>query len=223
VAQEVEGLPPSYSLIVDRRPQHASVHRRYCGLLGTAKLNLPMPLSRKFPEFSMEVDVNNLTLLVITGALLGSMTPSSTADIVSQVFIRDAIQANLAEIQMGQLAQEKAQSAEVKSYAQMLIADHSALNKHAEMVAEQIGITAPTETSLKQKALYDEMSKLTGATFDRTFAKEMATEHKMNIARYQNEAKKRNDPVADFANQTLPTLQKHLDAAQKLSHNVTFE
>ena len=36
---------------------------------------------------------------------------------------------------------------------------------------------------------------------------------------FQKEAKKKNDPAADFASNTLPTLQKHLDAAQKLKPN----
>ena len=160
--------------------------------------------------------MRNLTLLVFTGLLLGSIAVASGADKVSQVFIRDAIQGNLAEIQIGQLAQEKAQGADVKSYGQMLVTDHSASNEQAGKVAEQIGVTAPTEPSVNQKAVHDRMAKLSGTAFDRAFINEMIADHKMNIARFQNEAKKKNDPVADFANQTLPTLQKHLDAARKL-------
>jgi putative membrane protein len=168
----------------------------------------------------MEEDVRNLMLLVFTGALLGPVTAASGADKVSQVFIRDAIQGNLAEIQLGQLAQDKAQSADVKSYGQMLVTADSASNKLAEKVAEQIGITVPTEPTVSQKAMYDQMSRLSGTAFDRAFVREMIAEHKMNIPRFQNEAKKTNDPVADFANQTLPILKKHLDAAQKLQSGI---
>ena len=63
-----------------------------------------------------EQNVKNLALLAFAGALLGSVTAASGVDKLSEVFIRDAIQGNLAEIQMGQLAEEKAQDAEVKSY-----------------------------------------------------------------------------------------------------------
>jgi putative membrane protein len=160
--------------------------------------------------------MRNLTFFVFTGALLGSMTAASGADKVSQVFIRDAIEGNLAEIQLGQLAQEKAQGADVKSFGQMLVDDHSASNEQAEKVAVQIGITAPTEPSVNQKAKYEKMSRLSETAFDRAFIREMIMDHAINIARFQNEAKKKNDPVADYANQMLPSLKKHLDAARKL-------
>ena len=171
----------------------------------------------------METDVSKLILLAFTGALLWSVAAASEVDKVSQVFIRDAIQGNFAKIQLGQLAQEKAQSTEVKSYGQMLVKDHSAANDQAEKVAEEVGVTAPTEPSVTQKAVYDRLSRLSGATFDREFAREMVADDKINILRFQNEAKKKNDPVADFANRMLPTLQKHLDSAQKLSQSLTFE
>ena len=164
--------------------------------------------------------MKNSGLLAFAGALLGLVTAASGADKVSEVFIRDAIQGNLAEIQMGQLAQAKTQSAEVKSYAQMLVTDHSTSNEQAEKVAKQIGITVPTELSVGQKVTYNRMSKLSGTAFDRAFVAEMITGHKTTITRFQNEAKKKDDPAADFANQMLPTLKKHLDAAQQLEPGI---
>jgi putative membrane protein len=165
-------------------------------------------------------EVRHLTLLVCTGALLGLVTAALGADKVSEVFIRDAIEGNLAQIELGQLAQEKTQSAEIKSYGQMLVTDHSASNEQAEKVAKQIGIAVPTEPSVNQKATYKTMAKLSGTGFDRAFIKEMIADLKANITRFQSEAKKRNDPAADFANQMLPTLSKHLDAAEKLKAGI---
>lgn len=160
--------------------------------------------------------MKSLTFFATTAVLLVLVTAALAADKLSQVFIRDAIQRNLADIQMGQLAQDKAESADVKSYGQMLVTDQSASNEQAEKVAEQIGVEVPTETSINQKALYDQMSKLSGPAFDRAFIKAMIADNKMNIPRFQNEAKKKGDPVAGFANQTLPILEKQLEAAQKL-------
>ena len=164
--------------------------------------------------------MKNSRLLAFAGALLGLVTAASGADKVSEVFIRDAVQGNLAEIKLGQLAQEKTQSAEVKSYAQMLVTDHSTSNEQAKKVAKQIGITIPTELSVSQKVTYNRMSKLSGTAFDRAFVAEMIAGHKTNITRFQNEAKKKDDPAADFANQMLPILKKHLDAAQQLEPGI---
>lgn len=55
--------------------------------------------------------------------------------------------------------------------------DHSDANQKATAVANQIGVTPPTEPNAKQKALYDKLSKLSGPAFDRQFAKEMVQDH----------------------------------------------
>ena len=143
--------------------------------------------------------MKNSGLLAFAGALMGLVTAASGADKVSEVFIRDAVQGNLAEIKLGQLAQEKTQSAEVKSYAQMLVTDHSTSNEQAEKAAKQIGITIPTELSVSQKVTYNRMSKLSGTAFDRAFVAEMIAGRKTSITRFQNEAKKNDDPAGDFA------------------------
>ena len=61
------------------------------------------------------------------------------------------------------------------------------------------------------------MSKLSGDNFDREFAKMMVEDHKKDIRTFETEAKKKNDPVAEFANETLPTLRKHLEMEQSLA------
>jgi putative membrane protein len=65
--------------------------------------------------------------------------------------------------------------------------------------------------------VYDRLSKLSGDNFDREFAKAMVDDHKNDIREFEKEAKKKNDPAAEFANQTLPTLRKHLEMAQSLA------
>ena len=54
-------------------------------------------------------------------------------------------------------------------------------NEQAEKLAEQVGIAAPTEPTVSQKALYDQTSRFSGTAFDRAFVREMIAEHKMNI------------------------------------------
>ena len=161
-----------------------------------------------------------IRFIAFTAALLGPLSAAPAVDKISQVFIRDAIQTNLAEIQLGQLAQDKAEGSDVKSYAQTLVNDQSALNEQAQKVATQIGITVPTKPSVAQKTAYDSMSKLSGAAFDRAFIKNTITDQEMNIARFENEAKKKNDPVADYAGQALATLKQHLDAARNLAPGI---
>jgi putative membrane protein len=79
-----------------------------------------------------------------------------------------------------------------------------------------LGVTPPTEPTKQQKADYQKMSKMNGAAFDKAFAKHMVADHKKDIAEYQKASKMKGDPAGDYASQTLPDLQKHLEAAQSL-------
>ena len=67
--------------------------------------------------------------------------------------------------------------------------------------------------------MYDKLSKLSGPTFDREFAKEMVQDHKQEYSQVPAGIEKADDPVGDFANQTLPILQKHLQQAEALTNN----
>jgi len=65
--------------------------------------------------------------------------------------------------------------------------------------------------------MYDHLSKMNGAQFDKAFAQGMVKDHKEDIAKYQKEAKGKG-ALAGFAQQTLPVLQKHLQTAQSLQN-----
>jgi putative membrane protein len=67
--------------------------------------------------------------------------------------------------------------------------------------------------------MYDKLAKLSGPEFDHAFAREMVADHQNDIREFKREAAKKGDPTADFAAQILPTLQKHLDAAKKLTRS----
>jgi putative membrane protein len=162
--------------------------------------------------------------LVFVAVIAASLMPAAVlaaASKTDKTFITDAIEGNLAEIQMGQLAQQKGHSDAVKSFGQMLVSDHQANNQKATQVADQLGVTPPTQPSAKQKAAYDQLSKASGAGFDRQFAKMMVMDHKQDIAKFQRRAKKTNDPLAQYASNSLPVLKKHLTTAEKIETGKT--
>src|SRR5438105_6623914 len=99
----------------------------------------------------------------LAAAIALSAPAAWSQDKASQNFIKEAIQGNLAEIQMGELAQKNGSSEGVRSYGQMLQKDHADANQKAITAANAVGVTPPTEPSKKQKADLDRMSKMTGA------------------------------------------------------------
>jgi putative membrane protein len=154
---------------------------------------------------------------VLACASFGALAQSKASDRASQTFITKAIEGNLAEVEMGRLAQEKGESEGVRSFGQTLQQDHAAGAQKATAVATQLGVNPPTEPNKNQKAMHASLGKLSGQAFDRKFASEMVKDHKKEIAEYQKAAKKQSDPAGAYASETLPTLQKHLQTAQALT------
>jgi len=162
-------------------------------------------------------------LLVTAPAALAETTAAqspgaqSKADRTDTAFVKKAIEGNLAEVQMGQLAQQKGATQPVRDFGVMLAKDHSDANQQAMALAQKVGVTAPTAPNSEQKKMYDRLSKLSGAQFDREFAKAMVSDHKKDISEYQKEAKSKNANVAQYAQATLPHLDQHLKAAESLN------
>jgi putative membrane protein len=152
-------------------------------------------------------------LMFASGPVL-ARSPDSTE--ANRAFVKEVIQGDLAEIQIGKLAQEKGASEKAKQFGQRLENDHSANLKKVRALAESLGVPPPTAPDAKQESTYDRLSSLSGQSFDRRFAKKMVQDHRKDIKAFQQKSTG-SGPVADFAKQTLPTLQEHLKLAKALS------
>ncbi len=156
--------------------------------------------------------------LVLAGTGVGAQTisaPMVKPSATDEAFLDEAIEGDLGEINVGKLAREKGQSQTAKNFGQMLEHDHSQNLQKAEKIAQQMNLTPPSGPDAKQKKTYDQLSKLSGAQFDRQFAQAMVKDHKQVINKFKKKAKS-NGPFANFAEQTVPTLEKHLQTAQSL-------
>jgi putative membrane protein len=157
-----------------------------------------------------------LAAALLCGAAAAQSTNTSAGK-ASQKFMTNAIEGDLAEIDVGKLAQQKGTTQAVRDFGQTLVSDHTANKDQADKVAQQLGMSAPTGSSFGEKAEYLKLKVLSGKTFDRTFAKDMVSDHQKDIKAFQRQAAK-SGPAADFAKQSLPTLQKHLQMAQDLQN-----
>jgi putative membrane protein len=99
------------------------------------------------------------------------------SDTRSKQFVEKMLSANMAEIQLGQIGVQQATSADVKSFAQMMVTDHTQANQELMPLAQQLGVQAPAALDAKHKAIADKLAKLHGAEFDRQYMKAMVTAH----------------------------------------------
>ena len=141
-----------------------------------------------------------------------------TSQAGDQHFIKEAASGGMAEVELGQLAADKASSPEVKQFGERMVKDHSQANDQLKQIASQKGVTLSNSLSKKDQATKDKLSKLNGDAFDRAYMSDMVKDHKMDIAQFQRESSSGKDPdVKQFASQTLPTLKDHLKQAETVS------
>jgi putative membrane protein len=136
-------------------------------------------------------------------------------------FIEQVAQDGKAEVDLAQLAQQKAQSSDVKALAQRLATDHTKSNQQLMQIAQKEGVQPPTSASKDGSKARSELEKLNGQAFDQAFVKEVVQDHQKDIQFFQRQQNSLQDPqLKSFAQQTLPVLQEHLQMAQQLASRI---
>jgi predicted outer membrane protein len=133
--------------------------------------------------------------------------------------LKDMAMANMAEIEGGKLAQSKGQSAEVKSFGQQMIDDHSANLKEVQALAQARGVTLPAEPDAKHKAMAAKLEKMSGADFDKAYMKQAGVQdHKTVHSKLMTASKKAKDPeVKALVDKTEPVVAQHLKSAEQMN------
>src|ERR1700674_460260 len=85
-------------------------------------------------------------------------------------FVSDAARGGTAEVELGELAKQKAVSQEIRTFAERMVADHSKANDELRRLASQKGAVLPAEMSHKESAEMKHLQKLTGRDFDKAYA-----------------------------------------------------
>jgi putative membrane protein len=163
-----------------------------------------------------KANTHNAANVGTTAAATGSMSSNAaTLSSSDRKFVETAAQGGMAEVKLGQLATQKAQSDQVKQFGQRMVDDHTKANDQLKQVASTKGVNLPSDMDKSSQREYDKLSKMSGAQFDREYMDHMVSDHKKDISEFQKQAKNGKDPdVKQFASSTLPVLQQHLQLAQ---------
>ena len=135
-----------------------------------------------------------------------------------QQFVDLAAQTDMVEANLGQLAQNVSDSQPVKDYGQLLVADHTNDFSQLYQAAQQAHLQMPNAIDAEHnKMMIEPFQKLKGAAFDHRYIHEMVAGHTKAIAVYKKESEgAENAALKSYAQQALPTLEKHLDGAKSL-------
>ncbi len=137
-------------------------------------------------------------------------SPGTTVVKMSQKdvnFIQKAAGGGAQEVANGQMAEKQAKSAEVKSMAAQIVADHTRLNKELTALANRKGVNFNTSGVRAQN--------LGSGDFDRLYLSWLEQVHRADIADFERAAKSSDDSeLKAWASKALPTLKQHLAMAQ---------
>ncbi|HEY0713409.1 MAG TPA: DUF4142 domain-containing protein [Polyangia bacterium] len=135
------------------------------------------------------------------------------ADVLSKLH-----HSNQMEIEAGKLAQEKGHSKEVKNFGKQLVKDHTAANKKVMNLAKQLKVDLPTDAAPMKHDGLEQAKALTGADFDRAFAKSMLEGHQKDGADATDARDRTTNPkLKKLLTELVPTLEKHRATAEKLA------
>lgn len=133
-------------------------------------------------------------------------------------FAVTAADGGMAEVALGQLALQKGTSAQVKEFAAMMVKDHTKANTELKAVAGAKNITLPAAPGEDNQKIAADLSKKTGADFDKAYIDEMVKDHEKDVKLFEDYTKDGKDTTLKaFATKTLPVLKAHLTHIKTIS------
>ena len=149
----------------------------------------------------------------------GKAQPDARLSSGDEKALKDMAQANINEVAAARLALDKAQSSEVKTFAQKMVDDHGAALTKVQAVTQKKGVELPTEPDAAHKALNSRLENQRGDAFDKMYMEYAGVkDHEKVLSKLKSDASKIDDPdVKALANEHTPVVEQHLKSAEQMS------
>ncbi|MFH6959739.1 DUF4142 domain-containing protein [Flavobacterium aquidurense] len=136
-------------------------------------------------------------------------------------FLVDIAEVNLAEIEIGKLAQTKSTNPEVKKFGKMLVDEHTKSASEVSALAKTKNFTLPTSLTEEGQEEYKKLNEKSGLDFDKKFADMMIDGHEKAIDKLQKATKDAKDEdVKLWASNNIAPLTAHLEHAKLLKQDL---
>ncbi|MBP4139032.1 DUF4142 domain-containing protein [Flavobacterium geliluteum] len=136
-------------------------------------------------------------------------------------FLVDIAEVNLAEIEIGKLAQIKSTNSEVKKFGKMLVDEHTKAATEVSALADAKNITLPVAITEDGKEEYNQLNEKSGTDFDKKFADMMIDGHQKAIDKLRKASEDATDQdVKLWASNSIAGMTAHLEHAKMLKQNL---
>ena len=161
---------------------------------------------------------NDGTMDTTTGANGTTGTAGTSAD-VDRDFIEDQLEDGDREVRLGRLAEDRAASADVRAFGRMMVEEHTMAGTDLKRLAGEHNLTLENDDDADDTSgLFDRLSGLEGAEFDRAYMDAMVNDHEEAVNEIEEKATDNDDhaDVRAWASKTLPKVRQHLERAREL-------
>ncbi len=166
-----------------------------------------------------------IAAVVVAGSLL--FAASAAAQVTDPQIAAIVVTANQVDIDAGKVAKDKSTNAAVKEFAQLMITDHTGVNKQAVDLVTKLKVTPednPTAKSLKEGGAKNvaHLKTLSGAAFDKAYIDHEVAYHQQVL----DAVDKTLIPSASNADlkallvKVRPAFVAHLEHAKKIQSSV---
>jgi putative membrane protein len=176
-----------------------------------------------YPQ-SADVGVStNVTNKSSSGASnMGSSSSSARFSKSDEKLVVQLAQANISEINIAKLAEEKSKNDQVKTLAKKMMDDHSKALDELKQLAQMKGMTLPTETDRQQKLVENRLTALSGEKFDKQYVEQIAErarkgEHKLLL---QVGTKAQDMELKNYATKTLAVIESQQQLVKDTSRSI---
>ena len=159
-----------------------------------------------------------VTLLAVAPACAQTAATPQSLSSQDRTFLREAGAGNLAEVSLGQLAEQKSTNPAVQEFGRWMITDHSFANKLLIAIAQRLGQSEQPTLTRQDISLKDRLQGLSGPQFDRQYLQAMVMDHRKDVQAFRQEAQNGQvQPLKSYANNMLPIIEQHLAEAEQLA------
>ena len=152
-----------------------------------------------------------------TAAAVGATAAATVGPMTTESFVTNAAISDMYEIQAGQIAQTKGQSAGVKDFGKMMVTDHTAMSNTMKPLVRAAGVTAPTGLDERRKGLIDNLNAAAPADFDKVYLNQQEAAHNEALTLHRGFADNAEHPeLAAHAQAVVEPVSMHLDRAEAL-------
>ncbi|MDH1548463.1 MULTISPECIES: DUF4142 domain-containing protein [Pseudomonas] len=155
--------------------------------------------------------IKRVGLSMVLGLVSAHTLAASSND-----FVDAAVESGIAEVVTGNLAQEKSQNAEIKSFAQQMVTDHTQANQKLGDIARKLDISVPDDPAMTDK-VKKMILEWRDESFDKSYLNNQVDAHEKAVELFKKEAASSDKAeLKAFASETLPKLEQHLEHAKAL-------